>query len=163
MRSLNPERLRLPTPQSLKPKPSARPPRHKPGGRFLKGPIPWNWLCVALSRGGRAGAVGVALWLRAGLTRKRSVKLPYSDLSSMRVNRYAAWRGLRLLEAAGLVSVERRPGCTPEVTILDAPSTPTPCPSNGAKHSKSGRASCNSTASWAGPTPKRRRGRTRGG
>lgn len=147
MPSLNPERLRLPTPRPLKPKPSARPPRHKPGERFLKGPIPWNWLCAALSLRGRAGAVGVALWLRAGLTRKRTVKLSYGDLTTMRVDRYAARRGLRLLEAAGLVSVERRPGCAPEVTILDAPSTPTPCPPNGAKHSTNGRASCNSTAS----------------
>lgn len=101
--------------------PSERPPRAKPGERFLKGPIPWNWLCVALSQPGRAGAVGVALWLRAGLTCKRTVKLSYADLASMCVNRYAARRGLRRLETVGLVSVERRPGCAPEVTILETP------------------------------------------
>jgi len=116
----NADRLRLTNAPPLKPRPPSRPPRPKRGDRFLKGPIPWNWLCNALSLRGRAGAVGVALWFRAGIARSRTVSISYRDLEEMGVNRYAARRGLRALEAAGLVSIERRPGRAPEVTILDA-------------------------------------------
>jgi hypothetical protein len=37
------------------------------------------------------------------------------------VNKYAARRGLRDLERAGLVTVQRRPGRGLEVTLLQAP------------------------------------------
>lgn len=99
-------------------------PRPRTGEPFLKGPIPWRWLCVAFSLPGKAGAVAVALWQRIGITNKRTVKLSYSQLLSMGVNRYAAIRSLKQLEGAKLVSVRRRSGCAPEVTVLDAPKQP---------------------------------------
>ena len=37
-------------------------PRHRPGGHFLKGPIAWDWLCVAANQSGKALHVAIALW-----------------------------------------------------------------------------------------------------
>ena len=121
MLDLDPDRLRLPDLRPLKPGLSSRPPRPKTGARFLRGPIPWNWICAASRQPGRALPVGIALWHWAGLAGRRTVKLSYKEMTDMGVNRHAVRRGLRCLEAAGLVSVKCRPGCAPEVTILDAP------------------------------------------
>ena len=142
--NLDPDQLRLTDPRALKPKPSSRP-RPKAGKRFLKGPIPWDWLCVALSLPGRAGAVGIAIWFWAGISRNRTVKLSYADLARMDVDRYAARRGLLALKKAGLVNVESQSGCAPVVTILDTPSVPTLCSSTGESDSRNVLASCKST------------------
>jgi hypothetical protein len=112
------DRFRLPS-RPLRPAPSKGPPRPKPNGQFLKGPVPWSWLTEALALPGKAGTVGLVLWFRAGLKRQRCVKFSYVELDQIGVPRVTAWRGLRALEAARLVSVEHKQGRTPEVTILD--------------------------------------------
>ena len=122
------QRLSLVPEHRLKPVPSRRPPRPRSGERFLKGPIPWDWLCRALALPGKAGAVGVALWYWAGLTRQRHVKVSYTELERMGVNRFAARRGILALEAAGLVETERKPGRAPVATILEIPCEPTCSP-----------------------------------
>ena len=43
-----------------------RPPRHKPGEKFLKGPVPWQWVEAASRLPGKALAVGLAAWREAG-------------------------------------------------------------------------------------------------
>lgn len=88
------------------------------GDRFLKGPIPLSWLARAAKRPGRALHVGVALWFLAGLARSETVRLSSATLRTLGVDRHAARRALQLLEAEGLVSVVRRPGSNPVVTIL---------------------------------------------
>lgn len=118
MPELDLERLRLTDQQRSMPKPTSRPPRPKTGERFLKGPIPWSWLCAAFSLPGRAGAIGVALWFRSGLARNGTVRFSHRDVAKLGVSRYAARRGLQKLEGAGLVGVQRRPGHAPTVTIL---------------------------------------------
>jgi hypothetical protein len=98
---------------------SKKPPRHKAGEKFLKGPIPWNWLAQAASLTGRAIQVALALWFLVGVTRRRTVALSGSVLRDLGVDRYAGYRGLNALEEAGLVSVSRHAGQNPMVTILD--------------------------------------------
>ncbi len=94
-------------------------PRHGPGEKFLKGPIPWKWLARAAQQPGRALHVGLALWFWAGIKRSGQVALSISRLSMLGVNRFAAYRGLAALEQVGLVAVQRQKGRNPIVTILE--------------------------------------------
>jgi hypothetical protein len=41
-------------------------PRHRPGEKFLRGPIPWKWLIRAGRLPGKALQVGLLLWQAAG-------------------------------------------------------------------------------------------------
>src|SRR5262249_17344986 len=118
---INPLLLRLPSPITSIVSTSPREaPIRKQKGRFLKGPIPLDWLSVAGKLPGRALHVAIAIWFGAGLTRSRQVALSRTWLRHLGVNRYAAYRGLNALESAGLVSVVRHRGRKPMVTILDA-------------------------------------------
>ena len=96
-----------------------RPPRHRVGEEFLKGPIPLPWLQRAATLPGKALATSLALWFMAGLTKNRTVKLSRAVAERFNVGRKATARCLRLLENADLVSVKRHPGRCPVVTILE--------------------------------------------
>ena len=98
---------------------SRKPPRHRQGEKFLKGPIPWEWLTQAAKLPGKAFEVGIALWFLAGVQRKRTVTLSGSALRDLEVSRFAGYRALSALEKTGLVSVQRHPGRNPIVTILE--------------------------------------------
>ena len=98
-------------------------PRHRAGERFLRGPIPMDWICAAARATGHGSGfkVAIALWHSSGLNRQaKTVKLSGSVLRDMGVERHAGYRGLVALERAGLVSVERRSGQSPVVTLLSA-------------------------------------------
>ena len=86
--------------------------------KFLRGPVPWGWLQRASGLGGKALNVGLALWRQRGISKRSTVKLSMSSLD-MGFDRSNASRALRALERAGLVTVERAPGCSPLVTIID--------------------------------------------
>ncbi len=127
-------------PTRLEPAPAAlgtgrdrRPPRHKPGEKFLKGPVPWRWVETAAALPGKALAVGLAAWKEAGCRGVRTVPL---NLSALAVPRRTAHRGLAALAGAGLVSVERRTGRPPLVTLLDAPPPGPPRAAGVAPHRK---------------------------
>ena len=95
-----------------------RPPRHKPGEHFLKGPVPLAWLEIAAKLPGKSLHAGVALWYTAGLTRSRSVALSNIAGGKLGLDRNSKYRALHWLERAGLVAVERKLGRAPIVTIL---------------------------------------------
>ena len=94
------------------------PPRRRIVGRFLKGPIPWNWLQAAGRLPGKALHVGLVLWLRSGIQKSTRVQLSQKILREMGIGRHSVYRGLKALEKAGLVEVERRSGRLPVVNIL---------------------------------------------
>ena len=119
MDPIDPKILSLPEKRQQKPLPSKLPPRHQHGQKFLKGPIPWNWLCRAAELCGKAFQVAIAIWFLAGVHKRREVKLSGQAVEDLGVNRYACYRGLKLLEKAGLISVHRAPGRKAIVTILD--------------------------------------------
>jgi hypothetical protein len=96
-----------------------KPPRHKPGKRFLKGPIPWEWLTQAAKLPGHTLHLATALWFLAGIEKKRTVKITHAILNELGVKRATGYRALEALEKAALVSVERKVGRSPRVTILD--------------------------------------------
>src|SRR5262249_2891320 len=97
-----------------------KPPRHKSGDKFLKGPIPWNWITAAAKPKGKVLHVAMALWFLAGVKRSRKVKFSVSSLDDMGVDRFAAARALSVLEGLGLVSVVRKSGRKAIVTLQEA-------------------------------------------
>jgi hypothetical protein len=113
----SPDRL-APAPAEIPTRKKRRPPRHAPGERFLKGPIPWRWVECAAELPGKALAVGLVVWREAGCRNERTVPL---NLSGLSMPRRTAQRGLQALEEAGLVSVEHRDGRLSLVTLNDSP------------------------------------------
>lgn len=120
--SLALDQLRLPgAPVTQTPPPANRPPHHGPGEKFLKGPIPWDWLTVAARQPGKTLHVAIELWRWAGIKRTGVIRLSLSRAArEFDTSRSALSRGLRALEAAGLVSVTRKAGSRLTVTLLDA-------------------------------------------
>ncbi|MCZ7646229.1 MAG: hypothetical protein M5U26_13260 [Planctomycetota bacterium] len=101
-----------------------RPPRHRHGEMFLRGPIPLPWLTRAAALPGKALTVGLAIWFQAGLTGKAEVKLTQATLVHFNVGRKAAYRALDFLQAAGLIAANRANGRCPRVTLLDVHQNP---------------------------------------
>jgi hypothetical protein len=116
----DPSRLGHP-PDDLSAPPSSRPPRHRAGEKFLKGPIPWGWVQAAAALPGKALAVGVAVWFEAGCRNARSVPITLARLTRLGMSRDAASRAVRRLESAGLVAVDRPRGRGLVVTLCDRP------------------------------------------
>jgi hypothetical protein len=88
-----------------------------PGGRFLKGPIPWSWIAAAAALPGQALLVGLCVWRLAGATKSRAVSFGNADLRPLGIGRAGKSRALHALEAAGLIAVARRRGRFPVVTL----------------------------------------------
>jgi hypothetical protein len=86
--------------------------------RFLKGPVPWNWLVRASKLPGTALILGLCLWRLKGATRSNSVWLGNSELQPFGIDRAAKSRGLAALEKAGLIAINRNAARRPIVTIL---------------------------------------------
>jgi hypothetical protein len=87
-------------------------------GRFLRGPVPLDWLLQAANLPGRALHVGVALWHLDGFRQTRTVQLKPSVIREFGMDRHASYRALIELETAGLVSVIHKRGAAPMVTLL---------------------------------------------
>lgn len=93
---------------------------------FLDGPLPLEWLARAARLRGSALVVGLTLWRLRREVKRRVVVLSHSAYEHFGLNRQTARRGLRGLESAGLVQVERRPGHAPRVRVLPAPQVTNP-------------------------------------
>jgi hypothetical protein len=119
--AFDPDALRLPGEalEALAGRPSRRPPRHRPGQAFLKGPVPWHWLSAAARLPGQALQVSLLLWKAAGCRKSRCVPFCLAYGAELGVSAPAARRALRHLEAAGLVRVEFAPGRALQVTLRD--------------------------------------------
>jgi DNA-binding transcriptional ArsR family regulator len=78
--------------------------------RFLKGPILMRHIGVANRLSGQALALFLAIRHRMDLTGKPVVTLPRSLLDELGVSKDAKSRGLRVLEGAGLIVVDRSKG-----------------------------------------------------
>jgi hypothetical protein len=114
------DQFRLPSapPGGVEPQ---KPPRHRKGEQFLKGPIPLAWLQAAARQPGAAVLVGLELWFWAGIKKSRDVSISLSHLRiAPGTSRSSAGRGLRALEQARLVLVQRDPGRKPRVTLLES-------------------------------------------
>ena len=101
--------------------PSSEPPKYNKGEKFLKGPIPWNWIVAIAKLGGKTLHVGIAIWHLVGMTKSSKVKLSGKLLRNMGVSRYANYRALKKMEKANLITAKHHQGRNPIVTILKAP------------------------------------------
>jgi hypothetical protein len=97
--------------------------RRRRAGRFIP-PIPLGWYQRACQLPGKAPVLASALWYLHRLKRSKSFVVAHSQLNGFGLTRQAKYRALESLEAAGLISVERRPKKSPVVTILDLPDPP---------------------------------------
>ena len=87
--------------------------------RYIKGPVPLQWMARAGQLPGKAIHVGIALWFLSGVKRSREFKLSYKLLEFFDVDRYSAYRALLELESEGLITTERHSGRSPIVTLLE--------------------------------------------
>lgn len=108
------DRLRIP---DRMPVGRAKAPRRKSGELFLKGPIPWWWIEKAARLPGQALSVGLVAWHLRGLRRSDTFRLAPSKVRSLGLSPRVARRGLKALENAGLVAVDRHRGRSPDVTL----------------------------------------------
>jgi len=82
--------------------------RHR--GRFLKGPIPMHLIARAAKLPGQALALYLAVHHQTALTGKALVTLPSALLDELGISRDAKARGLRRLQQARLIEIERSCG-----------------------------------------------------
>jgi hypothetical protein len=95
-------------------------PHHGSGEKFLKGPIPLDWLARAGQLPGKSLHVALVIWYLAGLNKSATVKLSQAVLNGFEVDLHSKARALAWLEDAELISVQRAPGCSPMITLLSA-------------------------------------------
>lgn len=90
---------------------------------FLRGPVPINWLAHAARQGKLAQAAGILVWFRYGCLQTRHGDKLNLTVSANQYERFGLSattfsRGLRKLEAAGLITVSRSPGRKPQISIV---------------------------------------------
>lgn len=107
------ERLRLTPGLSGGPAGRRRPPRHRHGEAFLRGPVPFPWLASACRLPGVGLHVALTLrFLRGRFRLGRDRRWSLDAISKgLGVSDDSVRRALRAAESAGLLSVARRPGC----------------------------------------------------
>jgi hypothetical protein len=102
-------------PAITEPVENSRPKRIK--GRFLKGPVDWDWLTAAARLPGRALHLAIAISYLEGFKQSGTVKLRPSVIRELGMDPHASYRALRQLEDTGLLSVVRARGKAPAVTM----------------------------------------------
>jgi hypothetical protein len=95
----------------------ADPPRTK--DRFIRGPIPAEWIEQAARLSGKALHVALIIRYLDGFERTGTVKLRPSVRNAYGLDRFSCSRGLDQLEAVGLIAVRRKRGSSPVVRILN--------------------------------------------
>lgn len=95
-----------------------RPRKSRRATRFLKGPVPWDWLCAASKLPGKAVHLGIAIWHLAGLKKTETIRIPAHVLEEMGLDRATAYRARKALAHARLISVATKPGKKAQITIL---------------------------------------------
>ena len=107
--------------EALRSRPSRKPPRHRQGEQFLKGPIPWPWLLRAMQLHGKAVHVALMLWKESFIRGNRTIRFNLSATRKIGIHPDTARRGVRALISAKLVTVTHHPGQALEVTLLETP------------------------------------------
>jgi hypothetical protein len=77
---------------------------------FLKGPLPWRELAPAVRLPGKAGVLWLLIAHRVTYLHDTWVTLPLYICEELGVSEDARTDGLKYLEAAGLIAVQRPPG-----------------------------------------------------
>ena len=78
-----------------------------------------DWLSTAARLPGKSLHVALSIWLTASMSRSATVPLSNMAALAFGLDRNAKYRALQWLEEAGLISVERKLGRSPVVTLLE--------------------------------------------
>ena len=106
-------------------------PRHQNGDRFIRGPIPYEWLRLAQTLDGKAANLAWAIWWLAGMKHSNPIKLTRHVLHDFSISPRTVRRLLTKFESVGLVKVDRHRGRSPYVVLLDPEIQQTACKENG--------------------------------
>lgn len=90
---------------------------NKSKNKFLRGPIDWFWLTTAARLPGSALHVAVAIHFQNGFELTGTVKLKPSVCRQLGLKRHTVYRAVDELEAAGLITVIRKTGSSPTITL----------------------------------------------
>lgn len=85
--------------------------------RFIRGPIPFEWMQKANVLPGKAGAVGLTLWFLNGVKRSSTFAVTAEAEALAGCSRQAFARGLDALASINLIRIVRCPGARPRVTL----------------------------------------------
>jgi hypothetical protein len=115
------DQLRLPPELVGDLTPKRRPPRHRPGDPFIKGPISFAWIATACRLPGAGLHVAMAYRFHSQRFRfRRGRHWGLDDVAvGLRISANSVRRGLHAAELAGLLAVKREPGCKLAVAVLD--------------------------------------------
>lgn len=113
-----PEKTHPATTTSIKPAGQSAPKKQKT--LFIKGPISLAWLKKThLLPGNTALPLGLLVWFQAGLERRKyGLKLAPKLKGHFGLKDRAVYDAIKVMESAGLISVQRPPGSCLRVTIL---------------------------------------------
>jgi hypothetical protein len=113
------EEFRLPPSLSGEIRTRQLPPRPREGEPFIRGPIAFSWVALASRLPGSSLIVAMAArFLRSRYPRKPGWSVAEIGWRAGLEER-AARRVLHTLSEAGLISLAKRPGCKPALTILE--------------------------------------------
>ena len=87
--------------------------------RYLKGPVPWDWLLAAANCGGSALVVGLVVWREHGMNPDLPAVISSTKTGEFCVDRKTIYRALVALENAGLIEVTRAHGRAARVRVKD--------------------------------------------
>ena len=97
----------------------------RPDGRekFLKGPMPWWWVCKLAQVSGRSKTfiVGMGLWHIAEMKKTNKFKMQPHVYKELGVSSSAFHRALRTLREAELIDFQVKSGTSPKITIYPTP------------------------------------------
>ncbi len=115
------ERFRLPAELIGDLSTRRRPPRHRSGDPFIKGPIPYAWIASASRLPGAGLRVAMACRFLCCRFRRPNRWGLGAIARGLEISSDSARRGLHAAELAGLLAVKREPGCKLAVAVLDLP------------------------------------------
>jgi hypothetical protein len=99
-------------------------PRHGPRDSFIRGPIPYYWLLTACRLPGPGLQVSLSYWFyeRRFRYRQRGKRWSIAETAKgLQISMDTVRRALHAAELAGLLTVEREPGCKLVVSTRDVP------------------------------------------
>ncbi len=118
------DQLRLPAELAGGTEGRRRPPRHRPGDPFIKGPIPYTWLASAsrLPGAGLHVAMAYRFYRDRFRFKRRGLRWGLPEVGKgLNISLRSARRGLHSAELARLLAVEREPGCKLAISISALP------------------------------------------
>jgi hypothetical protein len=96
-----------------------RPPRHRPEETFARGPLSYRWVTSACRLPDPGLHVALTYWFLTCRWRRPCRWTVEGIGRGLRISERWARHGLQVGERAGILAVERKPGCRLEVSVRD--------------------------------------------